>query len=799
MSPQAYAFRNYRLDPAARELWHDDTLVALPSRAFDCLVYLIQHRDRAVGRDELIAAVWGRIDIADTLLAQTILRLRRAIGDSGSEGAIRTVARFGYRWVEETHELDPVADSRTTSSSDSEASAPAPSDPKRPRPLLATHLRPGFAVLVLAFVALIVVLAPWTNNRSDPDPVESGNQRTASPDRPETGDGENREARVLPAIVPDLPEWAWLRLGLMDMVGNRLRQSGLPTMSSESVLSLLSQGKPGPAGSSADGLLIRPSAIREPDQWRVRLEIETGRERRRVEATADEVVDAAHKAADLLLIQLGRQPVAVGHSASQPLADLLARVRSAILADRFDLALHLIADASPALQARPEVALERANIEQGQGHYAEAERMLLALRDRIDADAEPAMRGRVSAALGSVLFRQSNLDAAEQAFAEAITLLDGRNDPVGLAQALTGRAAIASRDERLDDAAADLGRAKVEMEASGNLLGSGQVDMNLGLIQIKRYRPATALPLFDAARQRFQTLGAREELAYVHYVLAGAQLQLLDLDGARASVAAFWPPEQHTGNQRLHWLLALSRSFVLTASGELDDAENQLEAILVGASAQDDAGVLLGVHALAASLVAIRGDHRTAVDRLRHVLTPTLAERRPDLFVSTWTTYLRSLRHIGPPNRAREETDRFSSWVDEHPGRWRSVQRALALAEQAWAEHPDDDALALFETAFDLAQDLAIPEDLVHVAEPYAMALIRQGRLDRASDVVGRIAAWAGQDVRAAWAQASLFYAQGRTDAWQRAMERVERLRGQRPLPSAEPHAPVAPGEPGVL
>src|SRR5690242_17191798 len=99
MTSHAYRFGDYRLAPAARELWYREQLVALPPKSLDCLIWLVEHRERAVGRDELISAVWGRVDVSDDVLAQTLLRARRAVGDTGNEQrAIRTVPRFGYRW-----------------------------------------------------------------------------------------------------------------------------------------------------------------------------------------------------------------------------------------------------------------------------------------------------------------------------------------------------------------------------------------------------------------------------------------------------------------------------------------------------------------------------------------------------------------------------------------------------------------------------------------------------------------------------------------------------------------------------
>jgi DNA-binding winged helix-turn-helix (wHTH) protein len=64
-----YRFGDFELNPASRELLRKGVPVPLRPRSLECLVYLIEHRDRAVGRDELIAAVWGRVDASDTVAA----------------------------------------------------------------------------------------------------------------------------------------------------------------------------------------------------------------------------------------------------------------------------------------------------------------------------------------------------------------------------------------------------------------------------------------------------------------------------------------------------------------------------------------------------------------------------------------------------------------------------------------------------------------------------------------------------------------------------------------------------------
>ena len=101
-----YLFGDFELNPASRELLRKGVPIALRPRSLECLIYLIEHRDRAVGRDELIAAVWGRVDASDTVVAQTLLRARKALDDTGNQQLmIRTLPRFGYLWVAAVEEV----------------------------------------------------------------------------------------------------------------------------------------------------------------------------------------------------------------------------------------------------------------------------------------------------------------------------------------------------------------------------------------------------------------------------------------------------------------------------------------------------------------------------------------------------------------------------------------------------------------------------------------------------------------------------------------------------------------------
>lgn len=832
MANTRYRFRDLVLDPAARELTRDGEHVALPGRSLDCLIYLVSHRQRAVGRDELIAAVWGRTEVTDSLLAQTILRLRRALGDASSEGgAIRTVARFGYRWVEDTvvepatSDAGPGADEGHAAIAPAAVAATSPPQPPAqagdgaaaqatepaqapdapavdtagtpPAPDTAAataggrrhrgrHITGAAAALLLLAVVLWWWQAPGDGERV-PDPADTSAATPAGVEDAAAAGNPRPAVLVLPVRVSGnasgQDEWAWLRLGLMDMVGSRLRAGGLPAMPSENVLALLAESGASMADVAErfDSLVIEPVLVQQNGRWQARLGTSSGIT---TEAGDADPVAAAVAAADLLLIRLGRQvPSASGLADIGP-EQLLLRLRAANLAEQFDIAWELIEQAPAHLRRMPEVQLEQARLEQGQGRYQAAEQRLVRLLEQLPAQAQ--LRGRILAALGGIRFRRLDLDQAAESFAGAIALLEGSSDHAGLAQAFVGRAAVASRHEDLDSATADLGRARIEMEAGGDLVGMAQIDMNLALIQIKRYRPASSLPLLREAEQRFVALGAREQLAYVRYLAVGVQLQLLELERASATMDSLWPPAQHTGNERLRWQLALTRSFVLAATGRLSEAEAELERILAGARLPDDAAVVIGARTMQAQVANIRQVDATTAVALEAVLDGELRRLRPDLYVAAWTAWQRSLRRIGQGERARRQTDAFAAWVQANPNPWRHVHSALAQAEQAWHEAPGEQALARFARAFELAQQLAVPEDLVHVAEPYGMALLESGHIDQAAAVIGTVAAWADQDLRAAWAQARLFRAQGREEAWQRAMERVHALRGERPLPGPD-------------
>lgn len=105
MSSQVlYRFSDVEIDPTRREVRRGGVHQPVEPKVFDVLLYLIQHRDRVVSKQELLERFWPQQDVYEGALNVCIHRCRRVIGDSARGPAIRTVAGHGYRFSASTVE-----------------------------------------------------------------------------------------------------------------------------------------------------------------------------------------------------------------------------------------------------------------------------------------------------------------------------------------------------------------------------------------------------------------------------------------------------------------------------------------------------------------------------------------------------------------------------------------------------------------------------------------------------------------------------------------------------------------------
>ena len=93
-------FEEYEIDRARWQLTWRDEPVPLNRKTFDLLLYLVDHRDRVLAKEELLRTLWPESFVEESNLTQHIFLLRKALSrhPSGTK-IIETVAGRGYRFA----------------------------------------------------------------------------------------------------------------------------------------------------------------------------------------------------------------------------------------------------------------------------------------------------------------------------------------------------------------------------------------------------------------------------------------------------------------------------------------------------------------------------------------------------------------------------------------------------------------------------------------------------------------------------------------------------------------------------
>jgi DNA-binding winged helix-turn-helix (wHTH) protein len=100
-----YRFAQFSLDTLTRQLLKGGREVHLSPKAFELLTLLIAHRSRALSKAELQEQLWPSTFVGETNLATLVAEIRRGLEESAQAATlVRTVHRFGYRFVAEVDE-----------------------------------------------------------------------------------------------------------------------------------------------------------------------------------------------------------------------------------------------------------------------------------------------------------------------------------------------------------------------------------------------------------------------------------------------------------------------------------------------------------------------------------------------------------------------------------------------------------------------------------------------------------------------------------------------------------------------
>ena len=802
MIRRVYHFGDCSVDVAARELRQGGQRVPLSPPVFDCIAYLLEHRDRAVGRDELVAAVWGKVSVSENLVGKTLVKARRALGDSGAQqDVILTVPRFGFHWVAAVQVEDIEADAAPPEVPTAVISAPEKAAPLPPAPApargSARRLRIGIGIVLLVLCA---ALAEWAVRRNAAPPPDAA--RTAA-------SADEVRIAVLPVIVDAGADDSWLRLGLMDLIAQRLQLAGVNVVSSDAIVRVVGDGTHADAGDAAlraatgARFLVAAAARRAGADWTIKAVLhDVDGSERDIEARAADAVTVGREAADRLLLLLGRRlPEESDRATGLSLAEASQRVDAALLVNDFAAARRAIVAATAADQAAPELQLRRSEIDYRLGRSQQARERLAGLLPGLSAETAPVLRARALTGLGAIALKQNQPDAAVAPLDEAIALLEGRNEPSAIGHAHTGRGIAHAMRGEYAAAAADFARARIAFELAGNAHAAARVDLNEGAMASLRDRPAEALPLFERAAQRFARLDAPTDLINTLGNEVDARLALLQPAAALAASERMMPLLERIENPIERRIFLVLRARALEAVGRITEARALLGDLLQAASPERETTTLGEARALQAAMDLAAGQAATAVALARQAIDALDGAEYAHARAEAWRVLVRALLQRGETAAAADESARFGAWAQgARRGSVLALAR-LAEAERTSAQQDPIAADALFRGAAQVADEAGVPRDAAAAAVAYAQALIAAGDLPRASEVAGQLARWADRDFASALVQVRLYQALGQREAWRTSLARARELAGERRIGAdlqREPDATLLGAEPPV-
>lgn len=779
MDYRVFRFDRFVLDPASRELTYDGERVGIPPKSLECLEYLVRNRARAVGRDELISAVWGRADVSDALLAQTLLRARRAVGDTGNDqGTIRTVPRFGYQWVASVEECEREANfthpGPTNDQSQAAAVAQAPStagkvpDAGRRSP---ARLSGAFMALVLVVAGLLVW---WT--MKDRAPTEPANNLYV----------------VAPVTMTDKDiETAWVRFGVMDYVATRLREDGkLSVLPSQRVVALVGAASPDAEDQAGELMavtsashLVQPSANRQPGGWQVTLTVSgtSGLKEHVGEGTTP--LTAASQAVDSMLAGPGgSQANAESNGTSDSLQESLQRLDVAMLEGNLSGARSVLAAIPPALRESPKIRVREGQILFRGGRIDDADSVFSGLQARLsqlptDVQAQSLM------GLGAVAVRRRDFPAAELRYSEALAVLGEQGSQELVGNGYNGRGVSRAAQQQFELALSDFSRARIALGRAGDAPGVASIDTNLGLLEARRGQWTQALQAFDRAIDVFGRYRIEDNLAAALLGKSRVQLAVVDFAPAlqtseRARTLAADLENPVLGNQ-----IAALRANILLRTGSLAAAAQLVD----GLAASDPSD---GASEIAIELALARGRNASALELARQLESQTASGRSVYLLVRAAIASDQDGQALDPLFESfwqLDETLKYGGISDRVNAQF---GRAIWQAYRG----SGNEATATFEQTLAMMDRSIEPSLRLEVISQYVEFLVATGRLDRATDLSGTLEGYSDRDYRAARALALLYRALGDSTLLDSARFHMRELAGERAvdLPSLARAAPEA-------
>jgi len=561
-----YAFRNGHIDAPRRQLFVGGRAVQVEPKVFDFIAYLIVNRERAVGRDELIAAVWGVTEVSIGVLDQAVRKARKALGDSGnSQSSIRTIVRFGYRWVA-AEDCDALAIAAPTAARN-ETPECADEDPMpvfSPARVARHASRIRVALAIAAVLALIASggFVAWRKT----------NLAHTSTDI--------IAIAVLPVVDGSVgADHAWVRLGVMALIQNALRERSNMRLVADADVLGVSAAIPAAFGDTTAKVVERlqqtsgaqfavASSVSLVDAtwtlryklWRGTIPIDHG------EISKGDVGELARELSHRVALALGAKPATFDVAQADTSDERYAKASSAVLTGDFrDARLQLLDGLNEQPRdLRAEVLL--ADVERRLGDAQSAQERLQRVLGDGNAEGNPNIIGDALNVLARVDAQRRDIASAESDYSRLLDYAERHNNATWRSAALTGLGFVAARRLNYRAAESFYAGARAIRETVGDRLNLARQDANEAILELNRGRAQHALEQLRSAHAVFEQAGMRQEQAMALFDMAEANAQLGKLAEQRAMNSAALSIYQVLGDEygeaRTHarlaegWLLA---------------------------------------------------------------------------------------------------------------------------------------------------------------------------------------------------------------------------------------------------
>lgn len=727
MTVHPFRFGACEVRPVTRELIRDGKLADIQPRAFDLLVYLVENPGRVVGKDELLDHVWGQRVVSESVVARTVMKARKAIGDDASEPHfILTHHGHGYRFVGELVETAALPEGAVTIAlsspdferMDAEVGLAADSSSRaKDRALTLEWLRsrriPGRWFAAAGVAALAIGAAFLVPERVEPE----------APSR----------AVVLPIVnATERDALGWTRLGLMGVLRNSLGRTGQVELVS-----------PGELTSAMNAIGVRVGTVlAEEDRTALARQLGAGimvqGRLRQAEGEFQLDFDVFGPDRDEKETTLsGKDPVVLAVRAGSRVAELQAIPRRG-------------ANAGEPAARTPYIneTYARAMDAMARKRFVEATRLLEVVVNAGDDQLQP----KLDLAKASLQARQTRRALAIATEVGAAALAKGDNR-VRAASLLIKSRALYKLDDLVDaESSARQALALASLDYPGI---EPDAKLQLGILAYQQFRQEEAKPLIHAAISDYRRLGSDYRLAGAHLQL-GETMRWLDVPAAVQHYSRALELARRSG-RRLVQVTALTKlADTSRVSGRCSQALDQLDQVLLLARQLESPHALAQVYLARGRCEQQIGRTELAIGSMRKAVELAESAGELELLAATLLDYASALaQKLGVDPAGTERLRRAAESYEKHEQLGPAVGALLNFVQQLIRQTDRYDELEPLQRRIEfLSRDVDDPAITAGAIVLRAMLAYRQDRFPDAMRALEQARAAAGKST-SVWVDSS--------------------------------------------